>query len=259
MSGDTPRQAELRLHAEQSWESPFEGPRLEPRLLDLLERLLPPHGLVVDLGCGTGHLLVEIHDHLGAGRARYLGIDASAAMVEAAIATHREAAPTIEWEVDDAHGLALADATVDVLVSRWSEFSAAEVARVLRPGGYFVEWGLGPRDSEDVALAFGERFACEYAPHEAASWYAARDEALLAHGLVTRSLELVQGDDYLDRQQLEETIEMVPLVEPFDRERDAAILDAMRHGPRPGSTEPRFRVHREHFLRVAQRREGGEP
>lgn len=257
--GDSEHQARLRLHAEEHWEEqPFEGPSLEPRLLELVTRLTPAGGTVIDLGCGTGHLLVEIHRALGPERARCVGIDASPTMIELAVQTHREAVPAVQWRVGDAYALELPAASVDVLVSRCADFDPAEVARVLRPGGHFVEWGLGPRDSEDLALAFGPRFACEYAPHDVDGWYAAREAALHEHGLETRSLELAIGDDFLDRAQLEDSIEMVPLVEPFSRTLDAAVLDGLRRGPRPGGGEPLYRIRREHTLRVARRHASGE-
>ena len=259
-SGDSEHQARLRLHAEEHWEAPpFEGPSLEPRLLELVARLTPEGGTVIDLGCGTGHLLVEIHRALAPARVRCVGIDASPAMIELAASTHRDAAAAVEWRVGDAYALELAPASVDVLVSRCADFDPAEVARVLRPGGCFVEWGLGPRDSEDLALAFGPRFACEYAPHDVEGWYAAREAALREHGLLTLSLELAIGDDFLDREQLEDSIEMVPLVEPFSRTLDAAVLDGLRRGPRPGGDALLYRIRREHTLRVARRREPEAP
>ena len=50
---------------------------------DLLALVRPvPGGRVVDLGCGTGELTVELHEHAGA--ATTLGIDSSSAMLERA-------------------------------------------------------------------------------------------------------------------------------------------------------------------------------
>lgn len=57
----------------------FERERKQP-FLDLLALLHPaPHGRVVDLGCGTGELTVEVHEHVRAGET--VGLDRSPAML----------------------------------------------------------------------------------------------------------------------------------------------------------------------------------
>jgi hypothetical protein len=71
--------------------------------------------------------------------------------------------------------------------------------------------------------------------------------------LSTVRFELMNGIDYLTRQQLLETIEMVPLVEPFFVAGDAPILDAMVRESRPDWSEPRYVVHRQVTLRVARK------
>ena len=60
----------------------FATQRRQP-FFDLLALVEPvPSGRVVDLGCGTGSLTVELHRHLGA--ATTVGIDSSAAMLDEA-------------------------------------------------------------------------------------------------------------------------------------------------------------------------------
>jgi len=102
---------------------------------DLLALVAPvPDGRVVDLGCGTGELTVDLHRHTGA--AVTLGIDSSPAMLAEA-----PSAPGVVFEVGD---LATwwAPEPVDVVFAnaalQWvpdHEHLLADLAGQLAPGG----------------------------------------------------------------------------------------------------------------------------
>ena len=55
----------------------------QERLFERAVHLLPPHGRVLDIGCGLGHLF-DFLERRGVDVDRYHGIDVSAAMLEAA-------------------------------------------------------------------------------------------------------------------------------------------------------------------------------
>ena len=97
---------------------------------------------ILDVGCGTGRLLES------AGRrwdgAQLTGIDASEAMIAEARGKHEGDARFI-FRQADASGLPLKDASFDAVFStmsfhHWGDQASGirEVARVLRPGGFFV-------------------------------------------------------------------------------------------------------------------------
>jgi len=93
---------------------------------------------VLDVGCGTGRLLRLMHQLWP--DAKLTGIDPTPGMVERA----RQLTPSATFEVSFAEALPVSDASVDVVVStfsfhHWSDQGAGlqEVARVLRPTGYF--------------------------------------------------------------------------------------------------------------------------
>jgi SAM-dependent methyltransferase len=100
---------------------------------------------VVDVGCGTGK-------QLAADRARFprmtlVGVDRSAGMLQVA----RRRAEDVSWVQGDAQTLPLATASVDYATNQFSyphisdkRRFAAEVFRVLRPGGRLVVTNIDP-------------------------------------------------------------------------------------------------------------------
>ena len=104
-------------------------------LLDLLDP--KPGERVLDLGCGTGVLTAEI----AARGAHVLGIDASRAMIEAAMAKY----PGLEFTVGDAHDFTVAhpyDAVFSNAALHWMsrdpDAVISCVRMALRPGGRFI-------------------------------------------------------------------------------------------------------------------------
>lgn len=91
-----------------------------------------PTPQVVDLGCGTGHLLAAV----AAGQAiRGVGIDLSPAAIDHAARQY----PDLTWVVANAdRRLPLPDASVSALLSMHARRNPAECARVLVPGGLLI-------------------------------------------------------------------------------------------------------------------------
>jgi trans-aconitate 2-methyltransferase len=102
---------------------------------DLVELIEPvPGGRVVDLGCGTGELTVDLHRRVEAGQT--LGIDTSAAMLRSPLDHHG-----IRFQLADLTKFAPAD-PLDVIFGnaslQWSPDHEAQLARLtglLAPGG----------------------------------------------------------------------------------------------------------------------------
>lgn len=131
----------------QRWSSTYDRSWLQPRffepaqqaVLEVMEQHIPAQpDAVLDVGCGTGRLLGSIHERWP--DAKLMGIDPTPGMVERA----RQLNSSATFEVSSAEALPVSDASVDVVVStfsfhHWSDQGAGlrEVARVLRPGGYF--------------------------------------------------------------------------------------------------------------------------
>lgn len=111
----------------------------QPGLLDLLGT---GSGPCLDLGCGTGRNFLSIVE---SGRS-VVGVDRSADQLR--LARTRTDGPLF---VADAAVLPLADASFDTVIAMWistdvEDFGAVlrEAARVLRPGGVLVAYGVHP-------------------------------------------------------------------------------------------------------------------
>ena len=120
-------------------------PLIHPVGLALLEHLPHPAAaaLVLDVACGSGEpglTLARREPEI-----RLLGVDSAAAMIAVARAkAAREGLANARFEVMPFETLALADESVDILISRFGcmmfgdvPASARELTRVLRVGGHF--------------------------------------------------------------------------------------------------------------------------
>lgn len=121
---------------------------------DLLADLVRPGQRTLDLGCGDGILLERLVER-GDAPGHLAGIDLSAA--ELAAARARPAIAGVALAEEDARALSAATGSFDAVLSHLAfmlmtdlERVAAEVARVLVPGGLFatvVGGGPGPGDA----------------------------------------------------------------------------------------------------------------
>jgi ubiquinone/menaquinone biosynthesis C-methylase UbiE len=94
---------------------------------------------VLDVGCGTGKLLRRAATYWP--QAHLIGIDPAHGMIEMA----KRLTPNATFSLGTAEALPLQDASVDLALStssfhHWQDQATGlhEIARVLRPGGYFL-------------------------------------------------------------------------------------------------------------------------
>lgn len=136
-----------------------------PGMLGRLVRLSSPGADVIEIGCGTGFLSLEL---AAAGR-RVVGVDVSAVGIDVARA-HGEAlgtaTPNLRFETIEGLGLPFPDESFDLAFSvevlehlheRDVPGHLAEVLRVLRPGGTYCLWTPNRLDS----ISVHDRFAVE--------------------------------------------------------------------------------------------------
>jgi SAM-dependent methyltransferase len=112
-------------------------------LLAFLGQLDLEHGRLLEIGCGNGYLMEQIESRFGA-RYTCMGIDATPEFIESA----RRRGLSGRFEVADLRTLPMEDNSFDVVISERVIINLldpedqmqcfGEVARVLRPGGYFA-------------------------------------------------------------------------------------------------------------------------
>jgi ubiquinone/menaquinone biosynthesis C-methylase UbiE len=120
-------------------------PQIHPVTLALLDHLpaLATGASVLDVACGTGEPGLTLARRSPG--VHVLGVDSASAMIEVAQGkVARESLGNVRFEVMSSESLALADESVDAVISRFGlmmfgdvRASARELARVLRRGGHF--------------------------------------------------------------------------------------------------------------------------
>ena len=128
--------------------------------LEAIASLLPTEWRVLDIGTGTGYLLPFLARQFR----EVIAADSSAAMLELARQrAEREGLDNVRFESGRLEDLPVADAAVDcalaVLVLRYSTDlarSAAELGRVVRPGGRLLVVDIMPHTMDDFERRIGD-------------------------------------------------------------------------------------------------------
>jgi ubiquinone/menaquinone biosynthesis C-methylase UbiE len=124
---------------EHSWLQRAFFDRVHEATLALAAGIVHQAVSVLDVGCGTGKLLRRAKTYWP--EAQLIGVDPANGMIEMA----QRLTPNATFSTGMAEALPLQDASVDLALSttsfhHWQNQAAGirEIARVLRPGGYFI-------------------------------------------------------------------------------------------------------------------------
>jgi len=165
---EEPLRAELRRRARAMWAAGDYPTIARRELWPLGERVVTQVGVrpgddVLDVACGTGNAAIRAAQAGG----RVVGLDLTPELFEAGRALAAGAGVEVEWVEGDAETLPFPDESFDVVVSTLGvmfaprhRVAAAELARVLRPGGRIAlcNW------AEDSAVARVIRAVSAYLP-----------------------------------------------------------------------------------------------
>jgi SAM-dependent methyltransferase len=120
--------------------------------LSVVQGYLTPSTYVLDIGTGGGEKFLELSSYFGRG----IGIDRKPEMIRTALENRPPAlAERVSFEVMKAQDLKFADGTFEVIINRHAPIFYEEVARVLKPGGYFITQQVGGRNTQNIFDAFG--------------------------------------------------------------------------------------------------------
>jgi len=116
--------------------------------------VLKPQMKLLDIGCGTAHIIQELATH--ADSSFFLGLDISPAMLKTAN-TNTMKFYNVELVEGDGYELPFPNCVFDIVITRLANYSPKEAYRVLRRSGYFLEYSLGPEADKEIKEFFPKK------------------------------------------------------------------------------------------------------
>jgi len=190
------------------------------RYISAILLVLKPQMRLLDIGCGTGHIIQELATNNRS--PIFVGLDISPAMVKIAKSNTVEF-HNIRLVEGDGFKLPFPSCTFDVITTRLADYSQKEAYRVLRRRGCFFECSLGPDSDKEIKEFFPERIEKEnfFFPKDLKQWKQEVCEDIIEAGFTITDIDDYKETNYYENQEeLMDLIEMIPLVRDFDRKED---------------------------------------
>lgn len=213
--GDTERQTFLRDQSIKEAEN--EANIYIGKILSVLK----PKSKIIDIGCGTAHIIEKLARKYR--NTLFIGLDISEEMISSAKNNTKELT-NIELIQGDGLELPFISSELDIVINRLADYSPGEVYRILKEGGYFFVYGLGPDADREIVEFFPDRYEEEnfFLPEDPANWKNEVIEKVSKYGFCNIVIEDYKSKDYYkDKEEIMDLIEMVPLLKDFDREKDS--------------------------------------
>ena len=189
--------------------------------------VLGPRMGLLDIGCGTAHIIQELAERCQ--DSTFAGLDVSPAMLKTAKA-NAEQLSNVTFVEADGLKIPFADDSFNIVITRLAEYSPKEALRVLKRGGCFFEYGLGPDANREFVEFFKDRIDREsfLFPRSLSRWKDEVSEGIASAGFAVESVSDFREDEYhADAGELINLAEMVPLVKDFDRQKDRKTVEAL--------------------------------
>jgi SAM-dependent methyltransferase len=218
--GDTERQAFLRDKAIKEGKTVNVGPDTLSVYIQRTIAKVKPDDTVLDVGCGTAHIIAELTRRTS--NVFFVGLDVSSAMVKIARGNCKGKMETGIVR-GDGFSLPFKDGSFQVVLNRLAECSATEICRVLKSGGTFFEFRLGPESSKEILSLFPDRYeeGAFFFPKNPRRWKREAVKERQGFGFSEIRLNDYKGKSYYPSVKgLMDLVEMVPLVKDFDRAKD---------------------------------------
>lgn len=176
--------------------------------------------VALDIGCGDGIFSFRVATAFS----QIDGIDNSKELIK--IANEKQAELGVEnthFIFGDASSMPYADGMFDIAFNRRGPSFYEEYSRVLKPGGAYIEIGIGEQDTRSLKKVFGRGQGY-------GEWMTRRIDRE-AKEFASSGLSVVRAEDYFykeyypTREMFEVFLEGVPIFEDFDRQKDKKLLD----------------------------------
>jgi len=229
--GDSERQAFLRDQRIKKRKKTSRS-----RYVSEILSVLKPQMKLLDIGCGTAHIIQELAT--SSRRSLLVGLDVSPAMVKMA-KSNTTGFHNINLVEGDGFRLPFPSCTFDIVTTRLADYSQKEAYRVLRRRGYFFEYSLGPDADKEIKEFFPERIEKEnfFIPKDLRNWKQEICEGIIEAGFTVSDIDdFKEANYYENEEELMDLIEMVPLVRRFDRKKDREKIKelAEKYGSKKG-------------------------
>ncbi len=206
------------------------------RYVSKILSVLKPQMKVLDIGCGTAHIIQELA--ISDASSLFIGLDISPAMLKMSD-DNTANLHNIGLVEGDGHRLPFPDYSFDIVITRLANYSPQEAYRVLRRQGCFLEYSLGPEAGREIKEFFPERIEKEnfFFPKNLREWKQEVCEHIIEAGFIVSSIRDYKEEEYhKNEKDLMDYIEMVPLVMNFDRKKDRKKIRelAEKYGSKKG-------------------------
>ena len=193
----------------------------------------------LDVGCADGRFTLSIAEYFK----RIVAIDTSKGMLKAAKNAQQESGITnFTFLEQDVHSLSDSNVAFDIVYCRRGPTDYPRFHSILKPGGFYLEIGIGEKDAQALKEVFGRG-------QNFGNWNEFTLEkdklALKALGFeVTYSKDFSYNEYYPSYQDIDLFLQGVPIFEDYDPVKDKAFLEAYtrQHTSEKGIQLPRHRI-----------------
>lgn len=193
----------------------------------------------LDLGCADGRFTLAIAPYLES----VVGIDLSAGMLKAAKELQKKkGVKNVSFEKVNASKTPYPDSSFDIIYSRRGPTPFTEIKRLLKRGGYFINIGIGEKDTQELEETFGrgQNFGGFNTSRSK------RDKLRLGKlGLrVIFCKDFYYTEYYPDYKNLDLFLLGVPIFTDYDSQKDKLLLEKYisTHQTKDGIALPRHRI-----------------
>jgi SAM-dependent methyltransferase len=199
------------------------GPDVEKIITDIVMSYVSPSVRFLDIACRNGIHLEPLCSRIIHGL--LIGIDP----LREHVFTARRAVATCDRASivrSSVFKLPFRGHSFNIITCRMSSVSIREAYRVLDTNGWFIHKGPGPEYNIEIKDAFKDRYV--FKPYDT---FAEQDwKTVCADNARKLGFDYFHIDEYLcyayyDEQGLTEYLEMVPVVDKFDREKDSVFIN----------------------------------